>query len=101
MRPDKEHNPGEMEEVVENEMATDGSRGVDGCGIRGEEVRGIDQLEDKHDDKVDGGNDCILGEARVVVIVLVPNATPKIFSVGRRMGIVVNGGDDGQEPGEK
>ena len=46
----EEHDEGEVEEVVEDEMATHAGGGVDVVGVLGEEVGDVAELEDKEND---------------------------------------------------
>lgn len=52
MRADKEHDEGEVEEVVEDEVAADAGGGVDGVGVLGEQVGDVAELEDEEEDPV-------------------------------------------------
>lgn len=47
---DKEHDEGEVEEVVEDEVAADGAGRVDVVGVAREEVANVAGLEDEQDD---------------------------------------------------
>lgn len=46
----KEHDKGEMEQVVHDEVAADASRGVDDVGIRGEQMANVASLENEEYD---------------------------------------------------
>jgi hypothetical protein len=46
----EEHDEGEVEEVVEDEVATHAGGGVDMIGVLGEEVGDVAELEDKEND---------------------------------------------------
>lgn len=50
MRADKEHDEGEVQEVVEDEVRADGTGEVDDFGGGGEEVGGVEELEGEEDE---------------------------------------------------
>lgn len=50
VRADKEHYKGKVKEVVEDEVATDTGRGVDGVSVLGEEVQDVAKLKAEEED---------------------------------------------------
>lgn len=50
MRADEEHDKGEVEEVVEDEVASNAGGGMNMSGIRREEVANVATLKDEEDD---------------------------------------------------
>jgi len=64
---DEQHDEGECEEVVGDEVGTNISGGIDGFDLAGEEVNNIADLEDEQDDPVDRGYDLVQTEATVVM----------------------------------
>lgn len=53
--------------------------------------------EERHT-PVDGGNDRVQGEARVVQVVLMPDGPAVVFAIVRRLDGVINGHDHRQQP---
>lgn len=53
VRADEEHHPGEMEQVVDNEVASHGACCMDCLGRGGEEVTDITKLQDENDEPED------------------------------------------------
>lgn len=98
VRADKEHDEGEVEEVVQNEVASNARRSVHNVGIGGEEMGNVAALENEEDDPVDGGNDGVDGEGTGVQVILVPNAFANRVAIVRRVDGVVDGDNDGQRP---
>ena len=50
VRADKEHDEAKVEEVVQDEVASDAGGGVDRVGVAGEEVGDVAKLEDEQAD---------------------------------------------------
>lgn len=101
VRTDKEHDEGEVEEVVENKVAANARGGVHDVGVGGEEVANVTALEDEEHDPVDGGDYGVHGESAGVERVLVPDTLADSEAILGRVDGIVDGHDDGQGPGEK
>lgn len=101
VRADEEHDKGEVEEVVGDEVRADAGSSIDMVGVRGEEVSDVAGLEDEEDDPVDVGKYGVDGESCRVEVVLVPDTLADGVAIGGRVDVVVDGDDDGKEPGEE
>lgn len=99
VRAHKEHDKGKVEEVVEDEVAADAGGPVDGLGDAGEEVGDVAELHDEEDDPVDVAEDGVHGEGGAVEVVLVPDAAADGVAVLGLVDDIVDGDDDGEEPG--
>jgi len=78
---DEEHNECEVEQVVEDEVASDTCCGVHVVGIFGEKVPDISDLEDEEKNPVDGGNDNVQGERSSVNSVYIPNGMAPLLDI--------------------
>ena len=97
---DEEHDKGEMEEVVEDKVATDAGGGVDVVGVLGEEVGDVAELQDEEDNPEDIGDGAVHGEGTWVEVVLVPDAPADGEAIMGLVDGVVDRDDDRKEPGE-
>jgi len=96
----EQHDPSEMQQVVEDEVAADGAGLVDATSGVGEEVRDIDGLENEHDEPVDGGNDVVHAERREVVVILSPDRTAMVWAILRVVDCILEGDNHGQQPSD-
>lgn len=101
VRADKEHDKGEVEEVVEDEMASDAGGSVNDVRVTREEMADVPSLEDEEDNPVDGGDDRVQSESGAVHVVLLPDLSVSSVAVVRTVESIVNGDDQGQDPGNK
>lgn len=101
VRANEEHDEGKVEEVVDDEVASNARRGVHDVRIRGEKMANVASLQDEENDPVDGGDDRVHGKGTGVERVLVPNALTDRVAIVRRVNGVVDGDDDGQHPGNE
>ena len=101
VRANEEHDKGKVEEVVDDEMASNARRSVHDVRIGGEEMANVASLQDKEHNPVDGGDDRVHGKGTGVERVLVPNALADRVAIVRRVNGVVDGDDDGQHPGDE
>jgi hypothetical protein len=100
VRADKKHDPSKVEEVVDNEVASNAGCGVNVLGVLGKEVGDVTELEDKEGNPENVGNDTVHGEGAGVESVLIPNTPADSEAIVRLVGGVVDRSDDGQDPGE-
>lgn len=120
VRADKEHDKGKVEEVVEDEVATNTGRGVDGVSVFGEEVQDVAKLKGEEEDPrvllvdgihlfefhacsnspVDGSNDVVHGKGTGIQIVLVPDPLANMVTIVGSVNGVVDRNGDGQQPSE-
>jgi hypothetical protein len=101
VRADKEHDKGEVEEVVEDEMASDAGSSVNDVRVAREEMSDVTSLEDEEDNPVDGGDDWVQSESSAVHVVLFPDLSVSSVAIVGTMKGIVNGDDKGQDPSDK
>jgi len=99
---DEEHNPCELEEIVEDEVASYTCSCVDIVGIGREEGPDISNLGDEEKEPVDGGNKGVEVEGRAVEVrVDSPDgAAPLIHIIAWDIVCVLETGNDDKEPRE-
>lgn len=101
MRLDKEHDKGEMEEIVQDEVASDAGGGIDDVRVAREEVAYVTSLEDEEENPVDGGDGGIQGKGRAIQSIQVPEASANVVAIVRLVQGVVDGDDDRQDPSKE
>jgi len=90
----EEHNEGELQQVVEDEMTPDSRGGVHVIGVGGEEMPNISDLEDPEDNPVDRGDDFVQSERSIEGTIHSPNGmTPMLQIILRNVEGIVDGGD--------
>jgi len=99
MSSDKEHDEGELQQVVRNEVASNPSGCIDIVGIGGEKMPDVSDLEDPKDNPVDGGNDGVQGKRSVVNSVDTPDCmAPLLDIISRGVEGIVEARDGDQKP---
>jgi hypothetical protein len=88
----------EQEQVVEDKVASYICGSLDVDWILRVQVPAVANLQDGQDDDVDGGDDRVEGEWRVMVRVLVPDGASVVLALTRRIERVVDAGNNKQEP---
>jgi len=101
VRSDKEHDKGEVEEVVEDEVASNAGGSVNNIRVAREEVANVTSLEEEEDNPVDGGDGRVQAESSGVHVVLLPDRSVSRVAIFGTADGVVNGDDEGQDPGEE
>jgi hypothetical protein len=101
VRADKEHDKGEVEEVVEDEMASDAGGSVNDVRVTREEMSDVASLEDEEDNPVYGGDDWVQSESGAIHVVLLPDLSVSSVAIIRTVKCVVDGDDKRQDPGDK
>lgn len=96
----EEQDKAEVEEVVDDEVASHGTRGVDGLDIARKEVADIADLEDKDSEPVERDDQIVEREAGGEGVVHVPDPPEGMvmMSMVRKVKGVVHRDDDGQQP---
>jgi len=96
---DEQHDERELEEVVDDEVASNTSCCVDIVGVRGEKVPDVSDLQEEEEDPVDRGDDCILGEWSGICSVYSPDGvTPLLNIIVWNVEGVVYAGDHKNQP---
>jgi hypothetical protein len=116
VRPDKEHDEGEVQEVVDDEVAADVAGCVDILDVGREQMADVAELENEQDkprlggkpmnmprafasnSPVYGHDDIVHGEARRVQVVLIPYPVAEVQAISRSIKGIVDGYEDGQQP---
>lgn len=114
----KEHDKGEVEEVVHDEVAADAGSGMNMGLIAREQVANVAGLEDEENNpehlsvftrkqaekkKVpeNVGNNTVHGKRSGIEIVLIPDATSDGMAIVGSMRSVIDGDDEGDEPSDE
>lgn len=101
VRADKEHDKCEMEEVVEDEVASNAGGSVNDVRVAREEVANVTSLENEQDNPVDGSDDWVQSESSAVHVVLLPDlSVSRVAIIGTVEG-VIDSDNEGQDPGNK
>jgi len=97
---DKEHDKSELQEVVENKVASNTSSCIDIVGVGGKQVPDITDLEKEKGDPIEGGDDRVQSEGCRVDTILSPDTlAPMLMAIKRSVETVVHAGDNYEEPG--
>jgi len=88
----EKHNEGELEQVEDDEVASNTGSCIDIVAILREEVANVSDLENEQNNPVDGGNDRVQGKCSVMSPILTPNRTTDILSIVRLVNSIVDGG---------
>jgi hypothetical protein len=90
-----------MEEVVEDEVASNAGGSVDNVGVAREEVANVTSLENEQDNPVDGSDDWVQSESSAVHMVLLPDlSVSRVAIIGTVEG-VIDSDNKGQDPGNE
>jgi hypothetical protein len=102
VRADKEHDKCEMEEVVEDEVASNAGGSVNDVGVAREEVANVTSLENEQDNPVDGSDDWVQSESSAVHVVLLPDlSVSRVAIIIGTVEGVINSDNKGQDPGNE
>jgi len=82
LRADKEHDESELQEVVENKVASNTSSCINIVGIGGKQVPDITDLENEKGDPIKGSDDRVQSERRRVDTILPPDCVaPMLMAI--------------------
>jgi len=99
VRADKEDDEGELEEVIQDEVASDAGSCMDIFGFGGEQIPDVADLEQEEEDPINLDDLRIQRVRCVVEIIDLPDGvTPVDLVVVRRMEAVVEASDNDEEP---
>jgi len=99
-RPNKEHDEPKLEQIVENEMASNGSSSIDKFSVGGEQVPNVSDLEEEEQNPVDGNDDHVHCKSGMEMSVLVPDTSSWQHIIIRLVNAVIHAGHDDQQPGQ-
>lgn len=100
VRSHEQHDEGEVQEIIEDEVAAHCTSGIHIVDIAGEEMADVANLEDADDGPVDLGDSVVESEAGVDELVLVPDSAANSEAIVGLLDAVVNRDNDRQQPGE-
>jgi hypothetical protein len=89
-----------VQQVVEDEVTADSTGRIDRVKVAGEEVNNVAALQEPEDDEVYVDNDGVHGEAAGPKPILAPDGASVVDAIVGAVQDVVDGGGDGQQPGE-
>lgn len=117
VRIDKEQDKTKMEEIVHDKVTSNAGGSVDNVGVSREEMADVAGLKDEEEDPmghvrsghfkvtsdspVDGGDGGIQGKGRGIQGVQVPDALADLVAIVRLLHGVIDGDDDGEDPGKE
>jgi len=91
---DKEQDESELQEVVENKVASNTSSCVDIVGVGGKQVPDITDLQKEKGDPIEGGDDGVQSEGCRMDTVLFPDGVVPLLMAIRSVESVVHAGND-------
>jgi len=99
MPADEEHDKRKLQEVIEDEVASNPSSRLNMVTVLREEVPQVSDLKEEDSEPVERGNESVQSKACWVSCIMSPDGiSPMLLVIHRHAKGVIDTGDDGQEP---